>query len=432
MADASTRGVASRAFEPRLSQPMQANAQAYLGAFLRAEPFRHAVIDGFFEQGFAERLLADFPAFNPALAKNEIYGGVWGKAVNTRIREIAPAYRELYELIQSRPFLDFMSEITGIPDLLFDPALYGGGTHENLHGQDLDPHVDFNYDEAQRLHRRLNLIVYLNEDWRMEWGGALELHSNPRKLEENRIQAYNPIFNRAVLFETNEYSWHGFPKIELPASERHRSRKSVSIYLYTRDRPTDEIAPLHSTFYVQRPLPDWVRPDHVLNEDECKYLRAAADRRDKWVEFYQKMELEKSGQIAKQAGYIRDILSRVRAPLTGYVMQEGPAEGLYPDGWTKARIALTVRPLEAVTALRFIGWRPDYAPASATVTLRINGQTAAEAVVGEGVFEIEVNRRESPIAETFLIETECNPAFRPEGDDRDLAFVLMEIRAGHG
>jgi len=431
MADASTRTV-SRAFEPRLSQQMQVNAQTWLEAFLRAEPFRHAVIDDFFEPGFAERLLADFPAFNPALAKNEIYGGVWGKAVNTRIREIAPAYRELYELIQSKSFLDFMSEITGIPDLLFDPALYGGGTHENLHGQDLDPHVDFNYDEAQRLHRRLNLIVYLNKDWRMEWGGALELHSNPRKLAENRIRAYNPIFNRAVLFETNEHSWHGFPKIELPPAERHRSRKSVSIYLYTRDRPADEIAPLHSTFYVQRPLPDWVRPDHILSEDDCKYLRAAADRRDKWVEFYQRMELEKSRQIAKQADYIRDIFSRARAPLTGYVMQEGPVEGLNPDGWTKARISLTVRPLEPVTALRFIGWRPDYAPASATLTLRINGQTVAEAVVGQGVFEIEVNCIESPIAENFLIETECNPTFRPAGDERDLAFVLMEIRSKHG
>jgi len=153
---------------------------------------------------------------------------------------------------------------------------------------------------------------------------------------------------------------------------------------------------------------------HVLNEDECKYLRAAADRRDKWVEFYQKMELEKSRQIAKQAAYIRDILARVRAPLTGYVMQEGAAEGLCPDGWTKARIVLTVRPLEAVTALRFIGWRPDYAPASAAVTLRINGETAAEAVVGQGMFEIEVKRTESPIAEAFLIEAECDPPFRPE------------------
>src|SRR5258708_31412501 len=99
----------------------------------------------------------------------------------------------MYELMGSPQFLDLIGEITGIPDLLFDPALYGGGTHENLHGQDLDPHVDFNYDEAQRLHRRLNLIVYLNKDWRTEWGGAPEPHSNPPRAGENRIPAPPPI-----------------------------------------------------------------------------------------------------------------------------------------------------------------------------------------------------------------------------------------------
>ena len=400
-------------------------------AFQTAQPFRHALIDSFFEEQFAERLLAEFPAFDPALAKNEIYGGVWGKAVNTRIREIAPAYRELYELIASSPFLDFMSEITGISDLLFDPAMYGGGTHENLHGQDLDPHVDFNYDEAQQLHRRLNLIVYLNKGWQMEWGGALELHSNPRRPEENRYQAFNPIFNRAVLFETNESSWHGFPRIELPESERHRSRKSISIYLYTRERPAAEIAPLHGTFYVQRPLPDWVRPGHTLTEEECRDLKHAVDRRDKWIESYQKMELAKSGQVAEHAAYVREILSRLRAPLTGYVMQEGPSEGLYAEGWTQRRVVLQIRPLQPVTALLLRGWRPDYAPAPAHVVVRVNGRVAAEKDAGHGVFEIELRGPEFPARETLRIEIECDPAFRPEGDARELAFVLTEIRAGH-
>src|SRR5215471_19215065 len=324
MPDTSTGSVASRVFEPRLSQLMLANAPTYLEAFLRAKPFRHAIIEDFFESSFAERLLADFPSFNPALAKNEIYGGVWGKAVNTRIHEISATYLELYNLIQSRTFLDCMGKISGIPDLLFDPALYGGGTHENLHGQDLDPHVDFNYNEAQGLHRRLNLIVYLNKDWREEWGGALELHSNPRKPEENQWQSFNPIFNRAVLFETNERSWHGLPRIELPQEERHRSRKSISIYLYSRTRPAEEIAPPHGTFYVQRPLEAWVRPGHVLTEAECRHLRHAVDRRDKWIESYQKIELRKSGQVEQHSAYIREILARLRAPLTGYVMQEGP------------------------------------------------------------------------------------------------------------
>jgi hypothetical protein len=419
-------------FRARISPETLARARTCQELFQRADPFRHVVIDGFFEPGFAERLLAGFPAFDPALTKNEIYGGVWGKAAHTRIREIAPVYRELYELIESQPFLDLIGEITGIPGLIFDAALYGGGTHENLHGQDLDPHVDFNYDQAQQLHRRLNLIVYLNRDWRMEWGGALELHSNPRKPDENRVQAYNPTFNRAVLFETNERSWHGFPRVELPPAERHRSRKSVSIYLYTRERPAGEIAPVHGTFYVQRPLPEWVRPQHVLSEDDCKDLRAAADRRDKWIEFYQNLEIGKSGQMATQAAYIREILSRVRAPVTGYMLQEGASEGLYSDGWTCGHIALRLRPLQPLTALRFKGWRPSDGPPAANLTLRINGGVAAQGAVGQGVFEMPVFRRESPLADPFLLEAEWDATFRPDGEARDLAFVLMEIRAEHG
>lgn len=432
MSHISPAGAARPEFLKYLSPATVEHTPACRDAFSQAQPFRHVVIDSFFEEGFAERLLADFPAFDPALAKNEIYGGVWGKAANPKIRTIAPVYRELYDLIGSRAFLDWMGELTGIPDLLFDPAMYGGGTHENLHGQDLDPHVDFNYNEAQQLHRRLNLIVYLNKGWQVEWGGALELHSNPRRPEENRHESFNPIFNRAVLFETNERSWHGFPRIELPPGERHRSRKSVSIYLYTRERPAEEIAPLHGTFYVQRPLPDWVRPGHVLTEEECRDLHHAVDRRDKWIESYQKMELAKSGQIAQHAAYVREILSRLRAPLTGYVMQEGVSEGLYADGWTRSTIGLQVRPLESITALRLRGWRPDYAPAQAHLTVRVNSRTALETTVGHGAFEVEVSGPEFPLTETSRIEAECQPAFRPDGDDRELAFVLMEIRAEHG
>ena len=415
----------------QISRVTLIQAPFYRESFLRAQSFRHVLMDAFFEEGFAERLLGDFPPFDPALAKNEIYGGVWGKAANPKIRAIGPVYRELYELIESRAFLDWIGEISGISGLLFDPAMYGGGTHENLHGQDLDPHVDFNYDEAQQLHRRLNLIVYLNKGWQLEWGGALELHSNPRRPEENRCQSYSPIFNRAVLFETNEHSWHGFPRIELPPRERHRSRRSVSIYLYTRERPEEEIAPVHRTFYVQRPLPDWVKPGHVLSEEECRELRHAADRRDKWIESYQRMELEKSGQIAQHVAYLHDIFSRLRAPLTGYWLQEGASAGLYADGWVQPRCGLGIRPLRPVTAVRLRGWRPEYAPQSALVTLEINGVIAAEQAVGRGLFEVEVSGPEFPLIETSHLKIKSTGAFRPEGDDRDLAFVLMEIRAEH-
>lgn len=107
--------------------------------------------------------------------------------------------------------------------------MYGGGIHDNLHGQELDPHVDFNYDEAIQLHRRLNLIVYLNKEWSSEWGGALEIHSNPRKPFENRVWSYDPLFNRCVMFETNGRSWHGFPQIDLrPTDGTCRASRSRS------------------------------------------------------------------------------------------------------------------------------------------------------------------------------------------------------------
>ena len=69
-----------------------------------------------------------------------------------------------------------MSRLSGIPDLLLDPKMFGGGTHENRHGQELDPHIDFNYAEEHGLHRRLNLIVYLNKDWKTRMGWR---HRNP-------------------------------------------------------------------------------------------------------------------------------------------------------------------------------------------------------------------------------------------------------------
>lgn len=417
--------------EDCLSGETLARLSAHREAFLGAQPFRHALIDSFFAGSFAEQLLADFPPFDPSLARNEIYGGIWGKAANPRIRAIAPVYRKLYDLIESQSFLAFMSELTGIPELLFDPAMFGGGTHENLHGQDLDPHVDFNYDEARHLHRRLNLIVYLNKDWREEWGGALELHSNPRKAAENRCQSFNPIFNRAVVFETNEHSWHGFPRIELPVEERHRSRKSISIYLYTRTRAAEEIAPPHGTFYVQRPLEAWVRPGHVLTEDECRQLRHAVDRRDKWIESYQMIELRKSAQVEQHAAYLLDILSRLRAPLTGYVMQDGSAEGLYADNWTQPSMSLRIRPLRPVTTLRLRGWLPDTASPLAQIKVCLNGRLAAQAALKPGAFELELAGSEFPITQIARIDVEYSPALSVAGDDRKLAFVLTELSAEH-
>jgi hypothetical protein len=415
-----------------LAESVIEDIRKYRESFFHASPFKHTVIENFFEPNFAERLLADFPLFDPVLAWNEVYGGAWGKAVNTKIRSISPAYEELYGLIGSAQFLDLLSEVSGIPGLLPDPTLYGGGTHENLHGQDLDPHVDFNYDERQKLHRRLNLIVFLNKGWEGRWGGSLEIHSNPRRPLQNQIQSYEPVFNRAVLFETNEYSWHGFPKIKLPEEERHRSRKSISIYLYTRERPAEEIAPPHGTFYVHRPLDQRFRQGYTLTEADEKDLQFQVDRRDKWIEKYQALELDKGRDLQQKAAYILDLLARVRAPLTGYALQEGTSTGLYADGWVADDVRFTVRPLRPVTGLSIRGWRPGHA-GNAEITVKVNDKSAATEL-GEGSFEIRIPLDpppEAPFNMPLNIEIDCQPAFHAPNDDRALAFVLIEVRAEH-
>jgi hypothetical protein len=397
--------------------------------FLHAEPFRYVFIDEFFENGFAETLLAEFPSFDRRLAIAES-GAVGGKAVNTTIATISPGYKELYELISSRPFLEFVSRLSGVPDLLPDPAMYGGGTHENLHGQELDPHVDFNLDQTEQLHRRLNLIVYLNKEWRPEWGGGLEIHSNPRRPDENRISTCEPLFNRAVLFETNEYSWHGFPKIDLPEDKRHLSRKSISIYLYTKERPAGEIAPKHATFYVQRPLPARFAPGHVLSAEDVLELQRLLVRRDHWIELYQRMELDSNRTIVELHRHIRSLDSGTRAPLTGYVLQQGCTSGLYADLWASSSLKVRIAPLMPVVELTLKGFRPESSP-QGTARILIDGAERGRSEAGGGAFEV-VAGLSGAMTDPFDVEILFDkPAAKPAEDDRDLAFVLIELRARH-
>ncbi|MFI4969150.1 MAG: 2OG-Fe(II) oxygenase [Lysobacterales bacterium] len=266
------------ATETLIAPHVAARADDYTAAFARRDPFRHVVIDDFFNPACAARLLAAFPPFARGNARNE--GGETGrKATVERIRGLGAAYAALDDLIRSRAFLDLVGRITGIPHLLYDPYYFGGGTHENRDGQDLDPHIDFNRHPLENWHRRLNLIVYLNRTWEDAWGGSLELHSDPRAADD-RVSLIAPLYNRCVIFETTEWSWHGFSRIALPAGRDNLSRKSIALYFYTRERPAEELADTHSTIYVDRPLPARFRAGATLSVADVEELRLLLARRD--------------------------------------------------------------------------------------------------------------------------------------------------------
>jgi hypothetical protein len=246
--------------------------------YREAQPFRHVTIENFFSADTAVNLLSTFPPFQRGSARNEA-GEAGHKSTVQRIRALGSDYAQLDDLIQTRDFLDLLGKITGIPNLLYDPWYFGGGTHENRAGQDLDAHVDFNRHPVEKWHRRLNLIVYLNHEWDDAWGGSLELHSDPRA-PDDRVTRITPLYNRAVIFETTESSWHGFDRIALPDDRKNLSRRSIALYFYTTDRPADELADTHSTIYVDRPLPDRFRPGATLTQVDVDELKALLARRD--------------------------------------------------------------------------------------------------------------------------------------------------------
>ncbi|MBT8060152.1 MAG: 2OG-Fe(II) oxygenase [Gammaproteobacteria bacterium] len=252
--------------------------------FMSARPFRHVAIDDFLAPDFCGELAAHFPRFEDEHALNED-GGVGGKATRPGVRELGPAYRRLDDLVRQDAFRDWVGQVTGIDDLQYDPQYFGGGTHENLHGQELDPHVDFNYHPISRQHRRLNLIIYLNEEWEDEWGGSLQLHRDPH-IEPGRdeIVTLTPLMNRCVIFETTERSWHGFRRIDLPAARRSLSRRSFALYFYTKTRPAEETGAEHSTIYVERHLPEHLHPGRVLSETDLEEIKNLLHRRDQHLQ----------------------------------------------------------------------------------------------------------------------------------------------------
>ncbi|TYO60757.1 2OG-Fe(II) oxygenase, partial [Bradyrhizobium hipponense] len=144
--------------------------------------------------------------------------------------------------------LGFLERLTGIEGLIPDPYLLGGGLHMIPRGGRLAIHADFNIHKKLRLDRRLNLLLYLNYDWKEEWGGALELWDKDVKTKE---RAYLPIANRMVVFSTTDTAYHGHP--DPLRSPKGKYRRSIALYYYTNGRPEDERSADHSTIFRMRP-----------------------------------------------------------------------------------------------------------------------------------------------------------------------------------
>lgn len=166
------------------------------------------------------------------------------KLANENELMMSPFTRHLLATFNSSTFITFLENLTGIQGLIPDPHFRGGGQHQTLNGGHLGIHVDFNKYKRPGLYRRLNLLLYLNKHWNDEWGGHFELWSRDGK---ERAKKITPLFNRAALFSTSDFSYHGHPEpLNVPEGV---TRKSLALYYYTVEPGPDVSTEAHSTLF---------------------------------------------------------------------------------------------------------------------------------------------------------------------------------------
>jgi Rps23 Pro-64 3,4-dihydroxylase Tpa1-like proline 4-hydroxylase len=226
---------------------LSALAEQLRVSYASAAPFSHTVIDNFLPEDVLRSVAQSFPQ------PREIE---WQQLDNARQRKLAAEEETLIEgnarwllyQLNSSVFLRFLESLTGIEGLISDPYFTGGGLHQIERGGYLKIHADFNRHPTFNLDRRLNLLLYLNENWKEEYGGNLELWD---ATVSRCVRTVMPIFNRCVIFNTTDISFHGHP--EPLACPDGMTRRSLALYYYSNGRPANELSAEHGTLVRPRP-----------------------------------------------------------------------------------------------------------------------------------------------------------------------------------
>jgi hypothetical protein len=249
-----------------------AGASLHAG-YASAEPFPHIVVDDLLDADRLRTLLTGWP---------DMTGRRFFDRDQERFKyQLGPeaiedeGLRDLLYQLNSPAFLGFLEALTGIEGLVADPDYLGGGLHETRTGGHLSIHADFNLHPKMRLERRINLLLYLNDDWAAEWGGDLELWDREMKACRVRVA---PLLGRVVIFATDADSFHGHPDpLACPAD---RARRSIATYYYA---PPRERGAERTTRFQVRPgsgdRPDReVAFDHFVQDWVPRPLRRFARR----------------------------------------------------------------------------------------------------------------------------------------------------------
>ena len=236
------------------AQGLMNHAEAYANLYQNQEPYPYIALQNILPPEWAEQVEKDFPLPNQ-LDFYRYDNPLEKKMAFDQVYRLPDSVKNCLYQLNSPVFLNFLEKLTGIEGLIPDPYFRGGGVHLIPKGGKLDVHVDFNIHPKLKLHRRLNVLVYLNKKWKEEWDGDLQIWEGfkDNRGDHHLLKLHDriyPNFNTFVCFNTSEKSYHGFPnKVKRPANI---ARKSIALYYYTAEAPKGEADP-HSTVFVKRP-----------------------------------------------------------------------------------------------------------------------------------------------------------------------------------
>lgn len=205
---------------------------------------RVMVLEDFLKPELADSLFEHFPTEDQM--RRHYKGLNEQKSEGSSFELYHPDFESVRQSLMDKAWCSVLDEITGFKGLSLPDDFRGSGVHQGFNGSFLDIHVDFNIHPVHNLHRRLNLLIYINKHWKEAYGGHVELWDEEVKTCLNK---YAPNFNRCVIFETTEISYHGYDKISVPEGE---SRKSMFCYYYTPIADRSQVK-YHDTIFKPRP-----------------------------------------------------------------------------------------------------------------------------------------------------------------------------------
>ena len=204
------------------------NIDYYKNEYKKAKPYEHIIINDFFSLDYINKIYENYPKIDN---KWHYYNNPIEHKYSFNKFDDNNEIKKMYENLNSEEFINLLKEITNINDLEKDEYLHGAGLHAYPNNGKLDIHLDYNIHPITGKERRINLIIYMNKNWKEEYGGNLIFYDENKN--ESKIK-FCPNFNTAIIFRTSDISYHGLPTpIKCPEG---KYRKSIAIYYVSSPR----------------------------------------------------------------------------------------------------------------------------------------------------------------------------------------------------